>query len=327
MRAVVIKKPGGPQVLELLQDLPQVTPQRNEVRVRVRATAVNRADIFQREGKYPPPADCPPNIPGMEYAGEIDALGEGIIDFAIGDRVFGLVGGGSYSEHIVAHWRTVTRMPRNVSFEEAAALPEACITAYDAMVSQARLAAGETVLINAAASGVGTAAIQIARAIGATSIGTTRSVKKLEKLAELGMDHGIDSTDGQYADRVLTLTQQRGADVIVELVGGGYLNEDMRCIATRGRIMLIGLIAGSRVDFDLGRMLMKRIELRGTTLRARPLEEKIAVAQVLSRNIVPMIEKELIKPVIDKVFKLEQVSDAHRFMESNDSIGKIVLTV
>jgi NADPH:quinone reductase-like Zn-dependent oxidoreductase len=232
MRAIVVKKPGGPQVLELLHDLPDLTPQRNEVRVRVRATAINRADILQREGKYPSPADCPPNILGLEYAGEVDAVGEGEIGLNVGDKVFGLVGGGSYSEHIVAHWRTVSPMPKGLSFEDAAAMPEACITAYDAMVSQCQLLPGETVLINAAASGVGTAAVQIARAMGATTIGTSRTPKKLDKLKELGIDHAIDSSDGSYADKVMKLTQRKGADVVLELVGGGYLTEDVRCAAS-----------------------------------------------------------------------------------------------
>jgi putative PIG3 family NAD(P)H quinone oxidoreductase len=327
MRAIVIKKPGGPQVLELLRDLPDVIPQRNEVRIRVRATAVNRADVLQREGKYPPPPDCSPNIPGLEYAGEVEAIGEGNIDLAIGDRVFGLVGGGSYSEFIVVHWRTVSPMPKGFSFEDAAALPEACVTAYDAMVTQCGLSPGETVLINAAASGVGTAAIQIARALGATTIGTTRSVKKLTLLTDLGLDHGIDSSGGQYANKVLALTHKHGADVILELVGGGYLNEDVRCASVKGRIILVGMLGGAHIDFDLGRVLTRRLVIRGTTLRARPLEEKILVAQTLTRNIVPLIEKGLVKPVIDKVYPLEKVSDAHSHMESNSSFGKIVLTV
>jgi NADPH2:quinone reductase len=326
MRAIVITKPGGPDVLQL-DDLPDIQPQRGEVRVRVRATAVNRADVLQREGRYPAPVDCPANIPGLEYAGEIDALGEGTIDFQIGDRVFGLVGGGSYSEYIVAHWRTVARMPEGLSFEEAAALPEACLTAYDAIILQCKLAPGETILNNPAASGVGTAAVQIARAIGATTFGTTRTSEKMERVFELGLDHGIVCPDGQFADKVMTLTDKRGVNVILELIGGGYLNEDMKCLATKGRLVVVGLLGGSKVDLDLARLLSRRLEVRGTTLRARPLEEKIAAAQVLSYNIVPMIEKGSIRPIIDKVYKLEQIDEAHKYMESNSSFGKIVISV
>jgi len=327
VRAVVITKPGGPDVLELTSEMPDVAPQRNEVRIRVRATAVNRADVLQRQGKYPAPPGSPANIPGLEYAGEVDAIGEGASNFEIGDRVFGLVASGSYSEYLVAHCRTVSHMPKGLSFEDAAALPESCITAYDAMVSQCGLAAGETVLINAAASGVGTAAMQIAKAIGATTIATTRSADKLKKLESLGMDHGICCPDGKFADKVMELTNGRGVDVVVELVGGAYISEDMLCIANKGRIVLVGMMGGSKVDFDLNRLLSKRVILRGTTLRARPLEEKIAAAQVLDRNIVPLIERGLVKPIVDKVFPLDRAGDAHAFMESNSSFGKIVLAV
>jgi NADPH2:quinone reductase len=326
MRAIVITKPGGPDVLQL-DDLPDVQPQRGEVRVRVRATAVNRADVLQREGKYPAPVDCPANIPGLEYAGEIDAIGEGTIDFRIGDRVFGLVGGGSYSEYIVAHWRTVARMPDGLSFEEAAALPEACLTAYDAVILQCRLAPGETILINAAASGVGSAAVQIARALGAITIGTTRTSEKMDRVFELGLDHGIVCPDGKFAEQVMSLTKKQGVNVIVELIGGDYLNEDLRCLAVKGRVIVVGLLGGIKVELDLARLLSRRLEVRGTTLRARPLEEKIAAAQVLSQNIVPMVEKGLIRPIIDKVLKLEQIDEAHKYMESNRSFGKIVVTV
>jgi len=326
MRAVIVRKPGGADVLQL-EELPEIFPQRGEVRIRVRATAINRADILQREGKYPPPPDAPSNIPGMEYAGEIDALGDGSIDFTVGERVFGLVGGGSYSEFVVAHWRTVSRMPQGLSFEEAAALPEACITAYDAMVTQGRLSPGETVLIHAVASGVGTAAVQIARAIGATTIGTTRSEDKLHRVYDLGLNHGIACPDGQFADKVLNVTRKSGVNVILELTGGDYVAEDLKCLSIKGRMIVVGLLAGSRVDLDLARLLSRRLEIRGTTLRARPLEEKIGVAQMLSRNIVPLIEQGKIKPVIDKVFRLEQMGDAHKLLESNNTFGKIVVTI
>lgn len=326
MRAVIIRKPGGPETLELT-DILAAAPQRGEVRIRVKATAVNRADVLQRMGKYPPPPDCPANVPGLEYAGEIDAVGEGAIDFKVGDRVFGLIGGGSYSEFITTHWRTVSRMPSGLSFEEAAALPEACVTAYDAMISQCRLQPGETVLIHAVGSGVGTAAVQIARAMGAITIGTTRTESKLAKAFELGMDHGIEAPLGKFAERVLEITDGLGTDVVLELNGGAYLKEDVACTSVKGRIIVVGLLAGATAELDLARVLSRRIEIRGTTMRARPLEEKIAAARLLSRNIVPLVEKQLIKPVIDKVFKLEQAGQAHRYLETNNSYGKVVLSV
>ncbi|HEY9776924.1 MAG TPA: NAD(P)H-quinone oxidoreductase [Planktothrix sp.] len=326
MRAIVITKPGGPDVLQL-DELPDIQPQRGEVRVRVRATAVNRADVLQRQGRYPAPVDCPANIPGLEYAGEIDAIGEGTTDLRIGDRVFGLVGGGSYSEHIVAHWRTVARMPEGLSFEEATALPEACLTAYDAIILQCKLSPGETVLINPAASGVGTAAVQIARAIGAITFGTTRTSEKMERIFELGLEHGIVCPDGKFAEKVMTMTDKRGVNVVLDLIGGNYINEDMKCLAMKGRLIVVGLLGGTKADLDLAQLLMRRLEVRGTTLRARPLEEKIAAAQVLTHNIVPMIEKGHVRPIIDKIFKLEQIDEAHAYMESNRSFGKIVITV
>src|SRR5580693_5574114 len=197
MRAIVIREPGGPEVLEL-RDVPTPIPQRGEARVRIRATAVNRADLLQRMGAYPAPPDSPRDIPGLELAGEVDAVGEGVTAVKIGDRVFGLAGGGTYAEHVVVHARTLVRMPEALTFAEGAAIPEAFVTAYDAMVVQARLAAGETVLVHAAGSGVGTAAVQIARVIGATSIGTARSAAKLDRARPMGLVEGVVVEDGKF---------------------------------------------------------------------------------------------------------------------------------
>ena len=246
MRAVVIREPGGPDVLEV-KDVPKPEPARGEVRVRVRATAVNRADLLQRMGAYPAPPGSPKDIPGMEFAGEIDAIGPDVdaLDGApltIGERVCGLVGGGSYAEFVVVHARTLARIPEGLSFTDAAALPEAFVTAYDAMVSQAHLASGDTVLISAVGSGVGTAGLQIAKALGARVIGTARTASKLEDAKKLGLDEGIVTRDGKFADDVLAETSGRGVDVVLELVGGAYVDEDLRCMALRGRIVLVGLV-------------------------------------------------------------------------------------
>lgn len=326
MQAVVITEPGGPEVLKL-QELAAPVPQRGEVRVRVHATAVNRADVLQRQGRYPAPADVPSNVPGLEYAGEIDMLGEGVSDLKVGDRVFGLVGGGSYAEFVITHSRALARMPANLSFAQAAALPEACITAYDAMVTQCGSAAGETVLINAVGSGVGTAAVQIARAIGLRTIGTSRDQEKLSRASELGLDCGILVEGATFADQVLALTNNRGVDLVLELNGGNYVAESLRSLSPGGRIIIVGLVAGARVELDLARVLSRRLLLRGTTLRARPLEEKIQVAQTLAKNLVPLIEASLIRPVIDCTFSLSAVAEAHSYMEANRNFGKIVLTV
>lgn len=320
MKAIVIARPGGPEVLELREILAP-TPARGEVRVRVHATAINRADLLQRMGAYPAPPDAPQDIPGLEYAGVIDALGEGVTGWQVGDRVFGLCGGGAYAEQLVTHARAVARMPDGLSFTDAAAVPEAFVTAWDAMVTQAHLGAGETVLISAVGSGVGCAAVQLARAVGARSVGTARTAGKLERARALGLDVGVVPDDGRFARAV-------GApDVIVELVGGAYLAEDLACIAPRGRLVLVGLMAGARAELDLGLVLRKRVSLTGTVLRSRPLEEKIAAMQAFSRHVVPLIERGAIAPVVDRVMPLEEAAAAHAYVASNESFGKVVLAV
>lgn len=328
MQAVVITKPGAAEVLEC-QSVSTPEPQRGEVRVRVKATAVNRADILQRMGKYPAPADCPPNIPGLEFAGVVDAIGEGFGEFSVGNRVFGLVGGGSYAQYVVVHARTLARIPENVSFVEAAAMPEAFITAYDAMVAQCKLEPGDTVLIHAVGSGVGTAAVQIGRAIGARTIGTTRTQKKLDKVRQLGLglDEGLVVEGADFADDVMELTGGQGVDVVLELNGGNYVAEDLRCLAMKGRVVVVGLLAGIDTRLDLARVLSRRLQIRGTTLRARPIEEKIAAGRLLARHIAPLLERGVFKPVIDKVFPLDEAAAAHKYVEENENIGKVILEV
>jgi len=326
MRAIVIREPGGPEVLEW-REVPTPEPSRGEVRVRVRATAVNRADLLQRAGMYPAPPGSPPDIPGLELAGEVDAVGEDVTELARGDRVYGLVGGGAYAEQVVAHARTLARMPAEMTFVDAAAVPEAFLTAWDAMVSQAGLAPGETALVHAAGSGVGTAALQIARAVGARAIGTARTPEKIGRARELGFGEGIVVHDGAFAKEVLARTSGRGADVVLELVGGAYVAEDLACLASRGRIVVVGTMGGTRVDLDLPTLMRKRAEVRGTVLRSRPLEEKILAARVLARQITPLLESGALRPVIDRVLPVASAADAHRAMHDNESFGKIVLRV
>lgn len=326
MRAIVIREPGGPDVLEL-REVPTPTPQRGEARVRVRATAVNRADLIQRMGAYPAPPDSPRDIPGLELAGEVDAVGEGVSSVKVGDRVFGLAGGGTYAEYVVVHARTLVRLPEGLSFVEGAAIPEAFVTAYDAMVVQARLAVGETVLVHAAGSGVGTAAVQVARAVGAFSIGTARTAEKLDRTRPMGLGEGIVVEGGKFAEKVSAITSGRGVDVVVELVGGGYVAEDLACVAARGRIVVVGMLGGARVDMDLGVLMRKRVELRGTMLRSRPLEEKIEAANVLARHLAPLFATRQLEPVIDRVLPLARAGEAHAYVASNDGFGKVVLEV
>ena len=327
VKAIVISRFGGPEVLEL-RDVPTPSPTRGDVRVRVRATAVNRADLIQRAGHYPAPPDSPQDIPGLEFAGEIDAIGEGVTEWVPGDRVVGLCGGGAYAEAVVVPSRTLARLPADVSFTDGAAIPEAFITAWDAMVVQARLGAGERVLIQAASSGVGTAAIQIARAIGARAIGTSRSPAKLERLRALGLDDAIAiGNDSRFATPVLEATGGAGADVVLELVGGAHLAEDLACVALRGRIVLVGMMGGSRTEIDLGAVMKRRVQIIGTMLRARPLEEKIAAVQQLARHLMPLFERGALRAIVDRVLPLAQAGDAHARVASNDTFGKVVLAV
>src|SRR4051812_13583908 len=326
MKAVVISRAGGPDVLEL-QERPLPSPGRGEVRVRVRATAVNRADLLQRAGAYPAPPGAPPDIPGLEHAGEVDALGEGVTDLAVGDRVFGLCGGGAYAEALVVHARELARVPEGMTFTDAAAIPEAFITAWDALAAQARLCAGERVLIHAIGSGVGTAAAQVARAVGASVIGTARSRGKLDRARLFGVNDTILVEDGVFAAGVLRATGGQGADVVLELVGGAYLAEDLLCVARRARIVLVGLVAGARADLDLRLLLNRRVQLIGTVMRARPLEEKIAAAQELVRHLVPLFERRTLVPVVDRVLPLARAAEAHALVASNGTFGKVVLEV
>jgi NADPH2:quinone reductase len=326
MHAVVIREPGGPDVLEL-REVPTPVPVRGEVRVRVRATAVNRADVLQRQGRYPAPAGAPADIPGLEIAGEVDAVGEGVTALTPGHRVFGIVGGGGYAEYVVVHARAVATLPDGIAFIDAAAIPEAFITAWDAMVDQANLTAGDTVLIHAAASGVGTAALQIANAIGARPIGTLRTRQKLSRVQEIGSAEVIVVENGLFADEVLARTAGRGVDVVLDLVGGAYVAQDLVCLAPQGRIMVVGTMAGTRVDMDLGALMQKRATLRGTMLRARPLEEKILATRALERHIAPLLARGAVRPVVDCVLALADAAEGHRRMQSNGTFGKVVLRV
>jgi NADPH2:quinone reductase len=325
MRAVAITKPGGPEVLAVVER-PSPEPSRGEVRVRVRATAVNRADLLQRMGMYPAPAGEPPDIPGLELAGEVAALGAGVERLAIGDRVFGLVGGGAYAEEVVVHERALAKIPAGLDFVHAAAVPEAFVTAHDAMVTQAGLRSGEAVLVHAVGSGVGTAAAQLGHALGAFVIGTARTADKLERAKALGVDAGIVVEGGRFADAVRAATGGNGAAVVVELVGGGYLDEDIRACERRGRIVLIGLLAGMRAELDLATLMHKRVAILGTQLRARP-EEKIAAMRAFEVQVVPLLARGKLAAVVDKVMPLDGAGEAHRYVASNAGFGKVVLTL
>lgn len=327
MRAVVITKPGGPEVLQVRQ-VPRPEAGPGEVVVRVKASALNRADLLQREGHYPAPAGAPADIPGLELAAEVAALGPGVSRWRVGDRVFGVVGGGGQAEYAVTHADALAAVPANLSWEEAAAVPEVFITAHDAMITQAQLRAGENVLIHAVASGVGLAASQLARARGARPFGTLRTASKLDAIGnEHGLVDGFVVADDPQAmlPWVQEQTEGRGMDVTLDLVGGPYLEASIRAAALKGRIMLIGAMAGRSGTISIGMVLGKRLTIRGTTLRARSIEEKIAATDAFARDVVPLLANGQVRPTIDAVFAMGDVAEAHRRMASNATVGKLVL--
>jgi putative PIG3 family NAD(P)H quinone oxidoreductase len=326
MRAVVIREPGGPEVLEI-QDRPVPDPAFGHVRVKVRYAGVNRADLLQRMGRYPAPPGAPADIPGLEYMGEIDALGAGCTRFREGDRVFGITAGGAYAEYLCVHEREAVAVPSSIESVIAGAVPEAFVTAYDALFVRGRLAPGERVLVHAVGSGVGTAGLAIAKAIGCSVIGTSRTASKIDALTSRGLDTGVHTTDGKFADAVLAATGRAGVDVVLDLVGGGYVDETLKACAQGARIVLVGLTGGARGDLDLGAILRRRVTIVGTVLRARPIEEKILAAQILERNIVPWLVAGRVTPTVDRVLPLDKVADAHALVASDATLGKVLLGV
>jgi NADPH:quinone reductase len=328
MRAVVITRPGGVEVLEL-REVPRPSPSHAQVLVRVHATALNRADILQRQGRYPAPADSPADIPGMELAGEVAELGPGVTRWKVGQRVFGIVGGGAYAEYLVTHERLLARIPDSLSYTESAAVPEAFITAHDALVTQAQLRASESVLIHAVASGVGLAAVQLTRALGAVPFGTARGKGKLERAREYGLEDGWSPSGSlsELAGHAKTWSGGRGMDVVLDLVGGAYFPASIEAMAPLGRLMIIGTMAGRDSTIPLGRVLSQRLTIRGTMLRGRAIEEKITATRSFEEQVVPLFARGILRAVIDREFPLAEVRAAHARMESNESIGKIVLRV
>jgi NADPH:quinone reductase len=328
MKAVVISRPGGPEVLEL-REVERPEPGAGELLVRVHATALNRADLMQREGRYPPPPGAPADIPGLEFAGEVAALGPGAREWHEGDPVFGITGGGAYAEYLVVHERTVAAIPASLGWIEAAAVPEAFITAHDALVTQAAVRTSEHVLIHAIGSGVGLAASQLARAVGAIPFGTSRTQDKIDRAREFGLEDGVELGGdlGPLAEAVARWTDGRGVDLVLDLVGGEYVQAGLQVLAPRGRLILIGTVAGAETPLDLRRVLTRRLTIRGTVLRARPLEEKILATRAFAAEVVPLLARDIVRPVIDSEFSLSQIAEAHRHLESNATFGKVVVRV
>ncbi|MEM7285104.1 MAG: NAD(P)H-quinone oxidoreductase [Actinomycetota bacterium] len=322
MRAVVLESYGGTEVLTI-KDVPEPAPGPEEVLVQVHSTALNRADLLQRMGFYPgPPMEH--EIPGMEFAGRVTAVGERVAGRSVGDEVMGIVGGGAYAEQLAVHERQTMLVPSSVGLADAAAIPEVWITAFDALVAQSGLTSGMTALVHAGASGVGTAAIQIANAIGAR-IAVTASSGKVQACRDLGADLAIDYTTEDYAEKVMELTDGVGADVILDVIGGDYLARNLACVKTKGTIIQVGVMGAGNPEIDLGRILRGRITLIGTVLRARPLEEKIAITQRFATEILPLFDRGACKPVIDCRFPLDDIAAAHDHMAANANVGKILV--
>lgn len=324
MRAVRVKAPGGPEQLELTE-LSDPNPASHEVLLEVYASALNRADVLQRRGLYPPPAG-ESDVLGLECAGVVRECGREAGRFSKGSRVMALLGSGGYAELVRVHENLVMPIPEGMSFEAAAAVPEAFLTAYEALFNAAELAPGERVLIHAAGSGVGIAALQIARELGAQAICTLRSENKVARLQALGASHVIVTSTDNFVEVVERETHGRGVDVIVDLVGAAYAGNNQRVLAPGGRWVAIGLLGGAQATLDFAKLVTKRQTLRGIVMRSRPLPEKTAIVRGFVRDLLPWFEAGRLAPVVDSTFLLADVARAHAYMEQNQNFGKIVLT-
>lgn len=298
----------------------------DEVLLKVRATAVNRADLLQRHGKYPPPPGAS-EIMGLEAAGEIVAVGKDVTEWQVGGRACCLLAGGGYAEFVNCHHAMLLPIPAGGTFEQAAALPEAFYTAYVNLFREARLRAKEIVLVHAGASGVGTAAIQLARYAGALVIVTAGSEEKLNRCLELGANHAINYKTDDFAERVRKITNGTGVDVILDCIGASYLAKDLSLLKNKGRLVLIGLMGGAKAEIDLALLLRQRLRIIGSVLRSRTLNEKIALTRQIRRHVLPLLNNGLFQAVIDKIFPLAEVEQAHAYVAENRNLGKVVLRV
>lgn len=326
MNVIQMTHAEGPAGLRLVErEAP--TPGPDEICVAVHASALNRADLLQTLGRYPAPPGVPADVPGLEYAGVVSALGSRVRRWRLGDQVMGLVAGGAWAQVLVTHELEALPMPSSWSFQQAAAVPEAFATAYDALVLQAGVGVGTQVLVHAAASGVGTAAAQLCRAFGARAIGTGRSQEKLNRVKALGFDEVICTEGGPvFAERVRALTGGKGVDVVLDLIGGDSIAESIEALAPRGIVMLVGLVAGASATVPLRTVLMKRATVQGTTVRSRPIDEKIALSRHMERQLLPLFESRKLVPVIDEVVPMASVSEALARLSRNETVGKVILS-
>lgn len=330
MRAVVITREGGAEALEV-RDRAAPEPRGDQVRVRVRAAGLNRADLMQARGRYPAPPGVPADVPGLEYAGEVEAIGPDCVgSLKVGDRVFGIVGGGGLAEYVVTQERLAVPIPDlpdgPMPFEQAAAVPEAFLTAQDAIEARGRARPGDFVLIHAVGGGVGSAAAQVAHSMGCPALGTARSAEKCARVvAELPIAGVINTGEEDFVEAVRDHTKGRMVDVILDHVGAPYWEKNLEALAPKGRLVVVGLLGGSKVQADLATLLRKRLTVVGTTLRARPLEEKIAVTRRFAESVAGWLGAGRVRPIVDRVYALDEIRAAQERLESNAGFGKIVV--
>jgi NADPH:quinone reductase len=319
MRVVRCNGFGEADVLQLQNaSIPKIND--FQVRIRVVAVGINRADLLQRRGLYSPPSHIPSDILGLEYAGEILEVGAAVQKWNVGQRVMGILAGATYAEQVIAHEREILSIPSTMNYIQAAAIPEAFLTAFDALFPQLEVHMGERVLIHAIGSGVGNAALQLVKATGGFAIGTSRTKSKIQRSQEFGLDEGIHVQDGSFSEALSAPVHK-----ILDFVGGSYLEQNMRSLQKQGEMIVVGLLGGRSAEINLGLLLRNRLRIRGTVLRMRPLEEKIALVQAFTKGGLPLFETGLIRPVVDRVFDMTEMVQAHLYMESNQNFGKIVV--
>jgi len=322
MRAVVLRSHGGPEVLTI-EEVPDPTPGAEDIVVDVQHTAINRADVLQRMGLYPDPRGREIEIPGLEYSGVVSAVGSDVSQWAIGDRVMGIEAGGCYAEKVLTHGRQALPVPSIVASEDAAAIAEVFLTAWDALVVQGGLTSGRWALVHAGASGVGTAAIQIAKAIGARVV-VTCSAGKADACRALGADAVLERSPANWLTDLQEIVPG-GVDVVLDVIGGEEVDRNLKAVRADGTIVQVGLMGGGSATVNLGLILTKRITWIGTTLRARPLERKLALCQRFIEEMLPLFDSGTLRPVVDSRYPFEQIADAHRHIESNANVGKILI--
>jgi putative PIG3 family NAD(P)H quinone oxidoreductase len=325
MKAVLIDRPGDETVLRI-GEAPEPVMGPGELRLRVAATAVNRADLLQRQGMYPPPPGASPLL-GLECAGTVVELGAGVTGWKTGDRAMALLAGGGYAEQVVVHAGSALRVPERLSLEEAAAIPEVFLTAFLNLFEVGGLAAGGRALVHGGGSGVGTASIQLVKAAGAHILITAGSEDKCARCLELGADVAIDYRKENFAERVREETGGHGVDVVLDSIGAQYFEGNLASLATGGRLVLIGLMGGAKVEANLAVLLARRLHVIGSTLRARPVAEKAAIVAAFERRFGADLAAGRVRPIVDRVLPLEEVAEAHRSMKASEHFGKIVLKV